>query len=156
MSRADELKEMASRYPTGVVVITALGPGGPAGFTAQTFVSLSLEPPLVSFAVSSEGRSWSTMREASRFAINVLGQDQEDLAQRFATSGIDKYAGIEWAPAPGGSPWLGGTLARLEGELVARTQFGDHDVVVLSADHVEYGEGEPLIYHHRKFRSLEP
>jgi flavin reductase (DIM6/NTAB) family NADH-FMN oxidoreductase RutF len=146
---------MASRYPTGVVIITALGEGGPAGFTAQTFVSLSLEPALVSFAVASEGRSWSTMRSATRFGVNVLRADQTDVATRFATSGIDKYEDVLWRPAPHGSPWLDGSLAWLEGERVAETRFGDHDVVVLSATHVEYSEGEPLIYHRRGFRTLE-
>jgi flavin reductase (DIM6/NTAB) family NADH-FMN oxidoreductase RutF len=155
VAHADELKEMASRYPTGVVVITARGPHGPAGFTAQTFVSLSLEPPLVSFAVASEGKSWATMRDATHFGVNVLRADQAELAVQFATSGIDKYDGVSWRPGPDGSPLLEGALAWLEGERVAESRYGDHDVVVLSAAHVEYGEGEPLIYHRRGFRSLE-
>lgn len=151
---AQLLKDMASRYPTGVVVVTANSESGPAGFTAQTFTSLSLEPPLVSFAVATAGRSWAKMSGATVFAVNVLADDQESVAQQFATSGIDKFAGIEWTTGPLGAPLLTGALSSVEGECVSRTTYGDHDLIVLAARHVTHRDGQPLVYFHRLFRTL--
>ena len=110
-------KEVLGRYVTGVVVVTASASEGPAGFTCQTFGSLSLEPMLVSFAATSTGASWSKVRSSSMVGLSVLASDQEALARVFAQSGADKFSGVDWTPGPAGAPLLYGALAHLEGRI---------------------------------------
>lgn len=147
-------KEAVGHYATGVVVVSAVTDDGLAGFTCQTFGSLSLEPILVSFAAKSSGASWSRVRGAEALAINILAADQEALARVFATSGIDKFDGVGWSVGPLGAPLLDGALAHLEGRIVNSTTQGDHDIVVVSIDHVTSHSGAPLVFYRGGFASL--
>jgi flavin reductase (DIM6/NTAB) family NADH-FMN oxidoreductase RutF len=144
-------KEVVGHYVTGVVVITALIGEEPVGFTCQTFSSLSLEPILISFAAISAGSSWLRIREAEAVGFNMLAADQVDLARVFATSGIDKFAGVRWSKAPHGSPLLDGALAHLEGQILSVTTHGDHDFAVVSIDFVQADAGSPLLYYRGDF-----
>lgn len=139
-------KEVLGHFVTGVVIVTALTDEGPAGFTCQSFNSLSLEPKLISFAATSDGQSWGRVRTSPVVGISILAEDQEALARVFATSGRDKFDGVGWLPAPGGSPLLNGAIAHLEGALVASTTHGDHDLVVVSVDFAACSSGDPLLY----------
>jgi 3-hydroxy-9,10-secoandrosta-1,3,5(10)-triene-9,17-dione monooxygenase reductase component len=147
-------KEVLGHFATGLVVVTADTPDGPAGFTCQTFGSLSLDPPLVLFAASSSGASWGRVRQSSVVAINVLAADQEAVARLFATSGADKFVDHDGARGPGGSPWLTGALAHLEGRVVGLSTHGDHDVCVVAVTTMRTGTGQPLIYFRGGFREL--
>jgi flavin reductase (DIM6/NTAB) family NADH-FMN oxidoreductase RutF len=147
-------KEVVGHFATGVVVVTALGERGPAGFTCQSFGSLSLEPTLVSFAAATQSNSWPQIRTASRLAINVLGVHQEALARLFATSVPDKFDGLAWSPGVTGAPVLEGTLASIEGEIVSVSAHGDHDLAVVAVTHAETHEGTPLVYYRRGFGSF--
>jgi flavin reductase (DIM6/NTAB) family NADH-FMN oxidoreductase RutF len=139
-------KEVVGHYATGVVVVTALADDDPAGFTCQTFGSLSLEPILISFAAKSTGQSWSKVKRADSVCVNILSSEQEALARVFATTGIDKFAGVGWSQGPRGTPMLDGAIAHLEGPLVSFTTQGDHDIVIVSVEYVASHPGAPLIY----------
>ena len=147
-------KEVLGHFVTGLVVVTALTPEGPAGFTCQTFGSLSLEPPMVLFAATSAGQSWTRVRQCAVVAVNVLAADQEPLGRLFATSGIDKFADVAWEAAPEGSPLLGGALAHLEGRVASITPHGDHDVCVVEVDFARARSAHPLIYFRGGFGEL--
>jgi len=147
-------KEVVGHYVTGVVVVTAMTVDGRAGFTCQTFGSLSLEPILVSFAAKTTGQSWSRVKEADAVAINILSSGQETLARVFATSGIDKFDGAGWSAGPRGAPLLEGAIAHLEGQILSRTTQGDHDIVVVSIDFVASHPGTPLAYYRGGFGEL--
>jgi flavin reductase (DIM6/NTAB) family NADH-FMN oxidoreductase RutF len=147
-------KEVVGHYVTGVVVVTAATEGGPAGFTCQTFGSLSLEPILISFAAKSAGESWSRVKHADAVAVNILGSEQEALARVFATSGIDKFEGVGWSDGPRGTPLLDGAIAHLEGALLSATTHGDHDVVVVAVDFVASHPGSPLVYYRGGFGEI--
>ena len=147
-------KEVLGHFATGVAVVTAMTPDGPAGFTSQTFGSLSLEPMLVSFAASDSGNSWSRVYPIGLVAVSVLSDAQEDLARVFATTGIDKFEGVAWSPAPRGSPLLEGALAHLEGEILSVSSHGDHDVAVVGVDFAESHAGFPLLYYRGGFGGL--
>ena len=147
-------KDVVGHFTTGVAVVTALADDGPVGFTAQTFGSLSLEPMLVSFAASHASTSWPRMRHVAKLAVNVLSDAQESVARVFAVSGIDKFAGVSWTQAPGGSPLLEGALAHLEGTIESVTVHGDHDFVVVSVDFAEAHAGRPLLYYRGGFGGL--
>jgi len=149
-----EFKAALGHYATGVVVVTAMTSEGPAGFTCQSFSSLSLLPPLVMFAAGVNGASWSKMRSVASIGISVLAHDQEFLARQFATSGIDKFEGVEWYPAPNGAPLVSAALAHVSGHVTTITQHGDHDVVVVSVDDVAVQDGRPSVYFCGEFQQL--
>lgn len=151
---AEHFKEVLGHYATGLVIVSATTEDGPAGFTCQTFGSLSLEPPLVMFAASSAGASWSRVRECARVGISILSADQEAVARRFATSGVDKFDGVPWEKGPDGSPLLEGALAHIEGNLSAISTYGDHDVAVVDVTYVHTHTGHPLIYFRGGFGEL--
>ncbi|HEV7870413.1 MAG TPA: flavin reductase family protein, partial [Modestobacter sp.] len=94
------MRDVLGHFVSGVTVVTAMGADGPLGFTCQSFSSLSLDPPLVAFAPARTSTTWPRLREAGRFCVNVLAEEQSDLSRQFARSGTDKFAGVSWAPSP--------------------------------------------------------
>ncbi len=147
---ADLFRQVLRRHAAAVVVITA--PGEPAtGFTATSFTSVSLDPPLVSFCLAETASAWPAVAAADTVAVHVLGQEQERVARTFATSGIDRLAAHgAWQPGPDGVPLLDGVLARLVCRVVDRVRAGDHTIVLASPLTGEHGLGEaetPLVYH---------
>ena len=94
------LRAVLGHFASGVVVVTAAGPDGPLGFTCQSFSSLSLDPPLISFSPSRSSTTWPRIRSVGRFCVNVLADDHSGHSDRFARSGTDKYAGVRWRPGP--------------------------------------------------------
>ena len=147
-------KEVVGHYATGLVVVSAATPDGPAGFTCQTFGSLSLEPALVTFAASSDGQSWSIVRQCDLVGISILSAQQESLARRFAMSGVDKFDGVPWEKGPEGSPFIEGALAHIEGTISSLSTHGDHDVAVVEVRHAVAHNGHPLIYFRGGFTEL--
>ncbi|MBW0115635.1 flavin reductase family protein [Pseudonocardia sp. KRD-169] len=124
------MREVLGHFVSGIVVITASGPDGPLGFTCQSFSSLSLEPPLVSFAPSRTSTTWPRIREVGAFCVNVLAADHQELSSGFARSGVDKFAGVTWQPGPSGAPVLDGVSAWIDCELRDEFDGGDHTIVV--------------------------
>jgi 3-hydroxy-9,10-secoandrosta-1,3,5(10)-triene-9,17-dione monooxygenase reductase component len=117
-------------FATGIVVVTAMGSGGPLGFTCQSFASLSLDPPLVTFAPARTSSTWPRIRSVGRFCVNVLAAGHQEHSASFARSGVDKFAGLGWRAAPSGSPVLDGILAWIDCTLWQEYDGGDHTVVV--------------------------
>jgi 3-hydroxy-9,10-secoandrosta-1,3,5(10)-triene-9,17-dione monooxygenase reductase component len=129
-------------------VVTATAAEGPVGFTCQSFSSLSLEPPLVAFAPARTSTTWPLLRDAGRFCVNVLAEEQSELSRQFARSGTDKFAGVSWSPSPYGCPVLDGVVAWIDSELWAEYDGGDHTIAVarvldLGAD----ASRTPLLFH---------
>ncbi|MFJ4410049.1 flavin reductase family protein [Streptomyces sp. NPDC088910] len=126
-----EFRGVLGRFATGVTLVTAACPDGPAGFACQSFVSLSLEPPLVAFMVGRTSTTWPRIARAGVFCANVLTAGQSPLCRQFAVSGSDKFAGVDWTPAPvSGSPRIGGASAWIDCAIHAVHTGGDHLVVV--------------------------
>jgi 3-hydroxy-9,10-secoandrosta-1,3,5(10)-triene-9,17-dione monooxygenase reductase component len=130
-----------------VSIVTAVGPAGPAGMTCSSVVSVSLEPPLVLFCPSKSSTTWSAMRAADHFAVNVLGGDAAAVARRFATRGDDRFAGTSWRPGQTGSPLLGDAIAWIECRTTVRHDGGDHEIVIGGVVAVETQPGLPLVFH---------
>ncbi|QRP49156.1 flavin reductase family protein [Amycolatopsis sp. FDAARGOS 1241] len=148
------MREVLGHFASGVVVVTAAANTGPAGFTCQSFSSLSLDPPLVSFAPARSSTSWPKIRAAGRFCVNVLAGDHAGLSTAFARSGTDKYAGVQWRPAPSGAPILDGVTAWLDCTLEHEYAGGDHTIVAarvhaLGAD----ASRAPLLFHRGAYGS---
>jgi len=131
--RPTAMRDVLGHFATGVVVVTAREPDGTLlGFTCQSFASLSLDPPLVSFAPARSSSTWPRIREVGTFCVNVLAADHRELSAGFARSGasVDKFAGVRWCPAPSGAPVLEGVSAWIDCTLRAEHDGGDHTIVV--------------------------
>jgi len=142
------MREVLGHFVSGVTVVTTMGADGPVGFTCQSFSSLSLDPPLVAFAPARTSTTWPRLRDARRFCVNVLAEEQSGLSRQFARSGTDKFAGVSWSPSPYGSPVLAGVVAWIDSELWAEYDGGDHTIAVarvldLGAD----ASRTPLLFH---------
>lgn len=121
--------------PTSVVIVTGLDENGtPHGITIGSFVSVSLDPPLVGFFPGVNSRSWSVIRASGRFCVNVLGADHEEICWRFAKEGDDRFAGVTWSAAPGGGPLIDGCIAWIDCAIASESTVGDHFFVVGEVD----------------------
>ena len=127
---AHRLREALGSFVTGITVVTTRNGGEPHGLTANSFSSVSLEPPLVLFSLSRAADCFDAFERAEAFAINVLRSDQEDISSRFATKDVDKWTGVEWRPGHGGCPLLEGAVAAFECRVAARHEGGDHVIYV--------------------------
>lgn len=145
------LRRTLRQHAAGVTVITV---PGPSGFTATSFTSVSLDPALVSFCLGVSASTADAVRRADRFAVHVLGTENTALAEQFARSGVDRFAGLPWSEDDGGLPLLQGVPAWLTARLTHRQQLGDHLLVV---GEVESGDahvnGSPLVHHDGAFRT---
>ncbi|MFF5176269.1 flavin reductase family protein [Micromonospora sp. NPDC000089] len=157
----DLFRAVLRRQAATVTVVTAVargtdpaclgGIGAPlrAGFTATSFTSVSLDPPLVSFCLGVASSSWPVLARAEYVAVHLLAADQREAARVFATSGIDRFAAYPgWTVGPYGLPLLDGVLARLLCRVVRRVPAGDHTLVL--AEPLALGPGvdaDPLVHH---------
>ncbi|MER8231209.1 flavin reductase family protein [Streptomyces sp. NPDC101490] len=148
-----EFRRVLGHFASGVTVVTALAPEGPAGFACQSFASLSLDPPLVAFMVARTSTTWPRIAAAGAFCVNVLGAAQDGLCRSFAVSGADKFAGVDWAPAPvTGAPRLTGAPAWIDCAITAVHTGGDHLIVVGRVEALgAAGAGDPLLFHQGRF-----
>jgi flavin reductase (DIM6/NTAB) family NADH-FMN oxidoreductase RutF len=152
----EALRAAMSRFPTGVTVVTAIGPGGPAGATANAVASVSLEPPMMLACLDLGSRTLVAVEHARAFGINVLAADQAELARRFSTKDPhpEKWEGIAWEERAG-VPAIGGALMLLACKLGEVHQTGDHVIATGSVLELEAGDGRPLIFHGGEYRPLE-
>ncbi|MFH5821129.1 flavin reductase family protein [Georgenia sp. AZ-5] len=152
---ADDFKALFRHHPAGVAVVTLRGHGGPVGFTATSVISVSAEPPVLAFSVAATSSSRPALEEAGTVVVNFLAEDQRDVAARFATSGIDRFAAGDWHPLPTGEPVLEGATAWVRGRIEERVPVGDS--LLLTARAVRVGHGhrrEPLVYVNRGYHRL--
>jgi flavin reductase (DIM6/NTAB) family NADH-FMN oxidoreductase RutF len=141
--------------PTGVTVVTAAGPEGAAGATANAVCSLSIEPMLMLACLDRGSRTLLAVQAANRFGINVLHAGQERLARAFATKAPvgDKWEGVAWSERDG-IPAIDDALAFVACDLRDVIAGGDHVIVTGEVTALETGEGDPLIFHAGDYRPL--
>ncbi|MCX4669036.1 flavin reductase family protein [Streptomyces sp. NBC_01381] len=156
LASPDLLRSVFRQHAAGVAVITAQGPAGPVGFTATSLVSVSAEPPMLSFGIGTGASSWPAISEAEHVGVHILGEHQLELATTFARSGADRFgAPTRWYEGPEGVPVLDGTLAWLVCRVAARVPAGDHRIVLAEAVVGDpAGVGRPLLYHQGRFNVL--
>ncbi|WP_280236596.1 flavin reductase family protein [Nocardia cyriacigeorgica] len=141
------LRKVLGHFATGVAVIAAHDGARPLGFTCQSVVSVSLDPPIVSFCPSKTSASWPLLRSAGTLCINVLADDQREICRQFAVSGGDKFAGIEWSRGANGAPAIAGALAHIEASLEFEHDAGDHTIALARVTELAADEhGRPLLF----------
>lgn len=153
----DEYKQVFRRHPAGVAVVTLADPatGRPVGFTATSVISVSAAPPVLAFSVASTSSSWPALATAATVVVNFLGDGQADLSARFATHGVDRFAGTEHVLLEDGEPVLVGTLTWVHGRVLERIAVGDSYLVTVHAVASDTStQGTPLVYHDRAYTQL--
>ncbi|MFE6721721.1 flavin reductase family protein [Streptomyces albidoflavus] len=146
-----------ARVPTPVTVVTTVDETGrPWGFTASSFSSLSLDPPLVLVCPAKTASCYPAFVSADRFLVNVLSAAQSDIAGRFARSGHDKFGEGDMVPSEEGLPGLAGAVARISCTLREVLDGGDHSILVGQVMSVSVSDLDPLVYHDRRFTRPEP
>jgi 3-hydroxy-9,10-secoandrosta-1,3,5(10)-triene-9,17-dione monooxygenase reductase component len=142
--------------PTGVTVVAATGPDGPAGATANAVCSLSIEPMLMLACLDRGSRTLLAVQAANRFAISVLQAGQEQIARAFATKApvADKWEGVAWHDR-GGLPAIDGALVWVACDLRDVIAGGDHVIVTGEVCELETNEGDPLVFHSGDYRPLD-
>jgi 3-hydroxy-9,10-secoandrosta-1,3,5(10)-triene-9,17-dione monooxygenase reductase component len=150
-----QFKEAMSRFATGVTIVSGLEDGQPVGFTCQSFVSLSIDPPFVAVAPARTSTSWPRIARAGSFCVNVLGDHQQQICEGFAVSGGDKFVGVDWHPAPAtGAPVIEGSLAWVDCDVELVHDAGDHELIIGKVLDLGSGEGSPLLFYRRGFATV--
>jgi flavin reductase (DIM6/NTAB) family NADH-FMN oxidoreductase RutF len=151
-----ELRRLMGQFATGVTVITTKGADGtPYGLTANAFTSLSLDPPLCLVCVDRKAESFAHFYDSKVFTVNILTTEQEELSNRFAKSGGDKFTDIETVPGHHGAPLIAGALATLECRITDTLEGGDHVIHVGRIERHAINGGEPLLFFQGKYRRME-
>lgn len=123
-------RDVFGSFATGVTIVTAIDGSEPVGMAANSFTSVSLDPPLVLFCVAQSSSTWPRIQAAGRFAINVLGEHHEELSRVFATRDVDRFGSTPWHCGVSGSPVLDEAIAYIDCEFEAQYPGGDHMIVV--------------------------
>lgn len=132
-------RQTLGQFPTGVTIITTRSAhGNPVGMTASSFNSVSINPPLILWSIDHKAHGLDIFRESEYFAVNILSEQQQDLSNVFASTGADKFKGLNFAEGIGQTPLLAGCLAQLECRTWNTYDGGDHTIII----------GEVLDYRH--------
>lgn len=155
---SQQFRAALGMFATGVTIVTARGEDGTlVGLTANSFNSVSLTPPLVLWSLGKRAGSMPVFSRGSHYAINILAADQKDLAQRFATRDIDRFAGVRWREGCGGAPVLEGCAAVFECANRSQYEEGDHVIFVGEVEACSRVEqAQPLIFHGGRYYTELP
>jgi flavin reductase (DIM6/NTAB) family NADH-FMN oxidoreductase RutF len=152
----DELKQVFSRWATGVTIVTARAGDRIHGMTVSAFTEVSLEPPLVLVCADKTSLTLPVIAEGGVFAVNVLAREQEALSNRFASKQDEhrRFEGLEYETGKTGAPLIPGTVACLDCRVVATHEAGDHLIFVGRVEDLRRSDREPLLYYRSAYRGL--
>lgn len=125
------LRAAFGAFMTGVTVVTTMdNRGEPVGFTANSFTSVSLDPPLILICIAKTSQNIETFCSADGYAVNILAEGQEDLSRRFSGPVADRFGGVDWARGPAGAPVLGGVCGWFDCTMHDQLEAGDHVILI--------------------------
>lgn len=149
------LRDVLGQFATGVTVVTTLGDGGaPVGLAANSFASVSLDPPLIVWSLNLKAPSRGAFRRHSSFAINILCDRSKELALNFARPSDNKFAGVDWQPGLDGVPTLPNAAAVIQCRTQARIPGGDHEIYLGRVFDFHRSNKPPLLFHKGSFATL--
>jgi flavin reductase (DIM6/NTAB) family NADH-FMN oxidoreductase RutF len=152
---ARDLRRALGSFATGITIVTARAPDGRlAGVTANSFCSVSLDPPLVLWCLAGSSPSRAVFSHATHFAVHVLAEDQVHLSDRFCKPSRNKFAGLETGEGLGGVPLLDGVVALFECRREQRHDAGDHVILIGRVERYHHTNRPPLVFHASGFRAL--
>jgi flavin reductase (DIM6/NTAB) family NADH-FMN oxidoreductase RutF len=142
-----DFRNALGTFATGVTIVTAMADDGkPYGLTCNSFASVSINPPLVLWSLGMYSQGLPVFQNASHFAVNVLGISQQALATKFAKSGADRFAGVDWKPGLGQAPLIAGSVAQFQCRAANRYYGGDHVIFLGAVEAYTYNKQEPLLF----------
>jgi 3-hydroxy-9,10-secoandrosta-1,3,5(10)-triene-9,17-dione monooxygenase reductase component len=148
-------RTVLGHFATGVTIITAMDDGEPVGVSANSFTSVSLDPPLVLFCAGKASSTWPRIERVGKFTVNILNEHQEDVCREFATKGADRFSRIGWRPSANGQPILHDALAYIDCEMDAQHDGGDHVIVVGRVQELGVlSEEGPLLFYRGGYAKL--
>jgi flavin reductase (DIM6/NTAB) family NADH-FMN oxidoreductase RutF len=150
-----ELRNALGSFATGVTIITTQGKNGQkVGMTANSFNSVSLTPPLILWSIGKSTNCFEDFMAAEAFAVHVLAEDQQDLSNRFATTGIDRFAELECTKGFLGSPILPHYSACFQCKMSHQYEGGDH--IIMLGEVIEFNDNQhqPLLFHRGNYNNL--
>ncbi len=152
----DQLKDVFSRWATGVTIVTSRAGERIHGMTVSAFTEVSLDPPLVLVCADKGSNTHPVIAEGRVVAVNILARDQEALSNRFASKEDEdrRFEGLACDTAKTGSPLIPGAMAALDCTVVAAHEAGDHVIYVGRVEALRLEDGEPLIHYARGYRGL--
>lgn len=152
----DDYRELMSSFPTGVAIVTAVGPDGtPLGMTCSSLISVTLVPPTLLLCLTSASRTTEAALASGSFAVNLLHARARGVAKLFATPGAERFANTAWqATGPDSLPHLMDDAFAIADCRVARAlPVGDHTLLIGAVDEIEHRPDQPLLYGLRTFAS---
>jgi flavin reductase (DIM6/NTAB) family NADH-FMN oxidoreductase RutF/pimeloyl-ACP methyl ester carboxylesterase len=142
-----EFRRALGSFLTGVTIVTTIGPDGePRGFTANSFTSVSLDPPLVLVCIAHKALGHPVFATSKSFAINILNEGQKAASGVFASKAADKFASVTWRPGQTGSPVLDGSVASFDCDMEQLIDAGDHSILIGRVRDFEHNSAQPLGY----------
>jgi flavin reductase (DIM6/NTAB) family NADH-FMN oxidoreductase RutF len=151
-----EFRRACGRFSTGVTIASVWdAEGAPHGLTVSSFTSVSLDPPLILICLGHGVSAIDAFRASAHFGINVLAENQRDLAERFTQKGQDRFEGLKWRRGKTGVPLLAGVLAAMECAVRQRVTAGDHDIFVGEMMGACVAPGVPLIHFAGAYERLD-
>ena len=152
---AREFRDAMGSFATGITVVTAKSESGEnVGCTANSFSSVSLDPPLVLWAIAKNANSYDAFVNAKHYAIHILHAGQEDVSRLFATKDADKFSEISWKEGDGGTPLLNDYSVRLECTTEHIYEGGDHVIIVGRVSAMDNPDVEPLGFYQGKYAKI--
>lgn len=152
-----QLRDALAQFATGVTIVCARGPDERyIGFTANSFNSLSLDPPLVLWSLSLRSGSLPAFESAERYAVNVLSSSQVDLARRFSRPHADRFENVPLRLGWSGAPLIEGCVAWFECRQHARHRIGDHMLFIGEIVTAERAGGHGLVFQHGRYGTIGP
>jgi flavin reductase (DIM6/NTAB) family NADH-FMN oxidoreductase RutF len=149
------LRQVFGAFPTGVTAVAALVDGVPVGLTASSFVSVSLDPPMVSVCVAHTSATWPVLRRAARLGVSVLGAHQEQTGRQLSSRAGDRFAALRWRTSPDGAVLLDDSSAWLECSVDQEITAGDHTILLLRVHDLDADpDVPPLVFHGSRYRRL--
>ena len=150
-----EFRNALANFASGVTVVTTVDDDGALyGLTVSAFCSVSLVPPMILVCVEKSARCHDVFRDRGRFAVNMLGEGQRSVSERFATQLEDKFEGIEYEDSPSGMPLIPGAIAKLDCRLEHAYDGGDHTIFVGMVEDASVAGGDPLLYSEGRYRRI--
>lgn len=142
-------------FPTGVTAICAMIDGQPVGMAASSFVSVSLDPPLVLVCIQNSSSTWQKLRGAPRIGVSVLGEGHDRACSQLAAKSGDRFESLEWSMTEDGAVLLEGAAVSLDCSIAEEIAAGDHRLVLLRIEKLEFQPAvNPLVFHGSRFRRL--
>lgn len=150
------LRRVFAHYPTGVAVVAAIVDGLPVGMTVSSFLSVSLDPPLVSISVSRTSTTWAQLRNAPSVGVSILAEHQEHISRRVSSKSEERFDSFEWETR-GGAVFIQDAVLRLDCAVDEHFPAGDHELVLLRICGIDLNPSvvpKPLVFHGSSYRRL--